>query len=112
MQFALDLLKDLMEGFDVNLPSEFVQDFDKSAHVCALEMMGQIHVDVEHAIHMLRTVGAIQNDNWICDPLHTDFLYIYVSGVLLVLNVDHCVLPLYEARVFSDSHTVTHATLT
>jgi hypothetical protein len=26
------------------------------------------------------------------------------------LNVDHCVLPLYEARVFSDSHTLTHAT--
>jgi hypothetical protein len=99
-----------MEGFNVNLPSEFVQDFYKAAHVRSLEMVGQIDVDVERAVYMLRTVGAVQDDDRVFDPFHTDFLYIDIPGIFLVLNVDHCMLPLYEARVFSDSHTVTHAT--
>jgi hypothetical protein len=93
VEFFSDLPEYILEGFNVDLPPEFVQDFNKTAHVRSLELMGQVDINVDGRIHMLRTVGAVQNDYGVFDSFDTNFLYIYLSVIFLILNVYHYLSP-------------------
>jgi hypothetical protein len=93
VEFLPDLPENLLESFDVDLPPEFVQDFDKTAHVRSLEVMGQVDVNVDGRVNMLRTVGAVQNDYGVVDSFDANFLYIYLSVIFLILNIYHYFSP-------------------
>jgi hypothetical protein len=89
MKLILDLFQNFMKGLYIYLPSEFVQDFHKAAHVRSLEAVRQIDVDVDGRIDMLRAIRAIQDHDGVFNSLNAYFLYVYIPVIFLILNVDH-----------------------
>ncbi len=89
MQFGPDLLEDAVEGPDVDLFADFVEDLHEAAHVRPLEVMAKAHIHVDRGVDRLCPVGAIQDDNGVFEPLDPHFLDIDVPVVFLILDVDH-----------------------
>ena len=101
------LLQDHVEGFDVDLPPEFIEDFHEAAHVGPLEMMRQVDVHVDRGVHRLGAGGPVQDDDRVFDPLDAHLGDLDLPVIPAVLDVDH---GRYATRALSDSQTVTQAT--
>lgn len=84
MELILYFLKNGMECFNIDLPSEFVQYFNEAAHVRSLELMGQVGIDIYRCVHVLGTMCTVKDDNGIFNAFDTGFLYINFSQVFLL----------------------------
>jgi hypothetical protein len=64
-----------------------VQYFDEARHVCALEVVGQVHVHVE-AGHCVLVVAAAREDaHRVTDALDANAVDVQATGVWRTLNV-------------------------
>ncbi len=89
MQFCPDLLQDAVEGPDVHLLPDFVEDLHEAAHVRPLEAVEEVHIHVDRGVDRLRPAGAVQDDDGVFEPLDPDLLDIDIPFVFQVLDVDH-----------------------
>ena len=68
---------------------KLVQEFNETAHVRALELMGQINVHVYGGHRMLDPVALVHHGNRIADIFHPHLVDADVPVVSLILDIDH-----------------------
>ena len=89
MQFCPDLFQDAVKRPDIDLLPDIVEDLHETAHVRSLEVMEEAHIHVDRGIDRLRSVGAIQHNDGVFEPLDSDLLDIDIPFVFEILDVDH-----------------------
>ena len=89
MKLFPDFFQNHVKCFDIDLSTEFVEDFHKPAHVRSLELMGKADVHINCGIDRLGPLGAIQNDNRVFNALYANFLDVDLSVILLILDINH-----------------------
>ena len=86
---VLHFLKNNMKTLDINITMKLIENFNKSAHMCAFKLMRQIHIHICSSHSLLSLFGLITYSDWIGDRFDADFLYIDSSAVELTLNIFH-----------------------
>ena len=66
-----------------------VKDFDKPAHMGALEMLGQIDVEIDRGGGVLALVVAVKDVDRILQTLDADLLKRDFAVIPLILDVNH-----------------------
>ena len=82
----LENLGDVLHG-DLSVMS--VENLNESTHVRALEVMREIHGQINGGDSVLAFVVAIQHGDWVPHVAYTDAIDGYSPGVLCILYVFH-----------------------
>ncbi len=73
----------------IEMAVEFVQDFDESTHVRALEFPRHVDIHVYGGYRVLDPVDLVHHSDRIAYILYANFVYADVPVVGLILNIDH-----------------------
>ena len=103
MKLLPDLFQYGLKRLDVDLSPKIVEYFHKSAHVRALEMMGQVDIHIDGGVHRLCAAGAVQHNDRVFDVFHPDLFDVDVPGIFLALNVNH-----KKSQVIGDGQLAYH----
>ena len=68
---------------------ELIEDLDKAAHVCALELMGQIDIHVDAGHGRLCAVGLIQDHDGVGQGFHPDLTDVNTTKISGTLDIFH-----------------------
>ena len=78
-----------MKTLEINVAVEAIEDFNETAHVSTLELMGQVHIHVDFGHGILDFSGLVQHCDGIGDFLDANFPDIDSPMIALALNIFH-----------------------
>ena len=85
----LHLLKNTVNTFQVDLAMESVEYFHEPAHVCTLELVGEIYVHVDRGHGFLSLPSLVQDRDWVRDVFYPDLLDVDPAVITLSLDIFH-----------------------
>ena len=93
MQLLLKRLKDTHDVLHMNHIAMRIEHLDKTAHVCALEFLGQIHKHSERRHRVLHPASPVTNLNRKTQPAHADLVnpqFPMVALALFIIQIHRC----------------------